>query len=119
MTDTQQRTLDFIRGYIRENGLSPTIAEIAEGMGWRSPNSAQIHVNALQQKGRLKVKRGANRGIVLTTTSFDCNNLALETAVRIMGIIEKAKCEKELWPDLRLQAAIHTEVINLMIKGVV
>lgn len=63
LTEKQQSTLDFIRAYIREHGLAPTIQEIATGMGWKSPNAAQSHVNALVRKGMLKIKRGANRGM--------------------------------------------------------
>ncbi|MDC7862249.1 LexA family protein [Pantoea ananatis] len=60
LTDTQQHALEFIRGYIRENGLSPTIIEIAEGMGWKSLNLAVNHINALERKGYLKIKRATD-----------------------------------------------------------
>jgi SOS-response transcriptional repressor LexA len=66
LTETQQSTLNFIRAYIRENGMSPSIQEIASGMGWKSPNSAHLHLKALQRKGYLEMKRGTNRGLVLT-----------------------------------------------------
>jgi len=66
LTKTQQSTLDYIRAYIRKNGLAPTTQEIASGMGWLSPNSAFEHLQALQRKGYLKIKRGISRGIVLT-----------------------------------------------------
>lgn len=66
LTDKQQATLDFIRAYIRENGMAPTNKEITAGMGWASANNAQAHLQALQRKGWLKVRRGASRGIVLT-----------------------------------------------------
>ncbi|QGY29040.1 LexA family transcriptional regulator [Pantoea cypripedii] len=66
LTDKQKAVLKFIRVYIRENGMAPTMLEIASGMGWSSPNSAQLHVNALRRKGCLTVRRGANRGLVLT-----------------------------------------------------
>ncbi|MDE8556078.1 LexA family transcriptional regulator [Pantoea vagans] len=123
LTDTQQRTLDFIRAYIRDNGLSPTIADIAEGMGWKSANAAQGHVDALQRKGALKVKRGENRsiyrGIVLTTTSYEHDSLALDTATRIMAIIRTAAQNKDYWPDMRIKAAVQVEVINaLQSRGV-
>ena len=65
LTDKQQATLDFIRGYVRDNGMAPTMQEIAAGMGWKSPNAAQLHVNALQRKGYVTMRRGANRGLVL------------------------------------------------------
>lgn len=65
LTDTQQATLDFIRGYIKRHRMSPTIYEIATGMGWRSPNAAQSHVDALKRKGWVAIRRGVNRGLSL------------------------------------------------------
>lgn len=114
LTDTQQRTLDFIRGYIRQNGLSPTIAEIAEGMGWSSPNSVVNHINALERKNYLKIKRGAGRGITLPATSYEYDSLALDTATRIMEIMRTAALNKDYWPEMRIKAAIQVEVINAM-----
>ncbi|WP_158784650.1 LexA family transcriptional regulator [Pantoea sp. BAV 3049] len=69
LTETQQATLDFIRGYIRENRLAPTYSEIASGMGWKSANSADEHVRSLIKKGHLKKRRGASRGLVLTDSA--------------------------------------------------
>lgn len=114
LTGKQQQTLDFIKGYIRANGMAPTMQEIASGMGWKSPNAAQGHVDSLQRKGRLRVKRGVNRGIVLTSTGFEHDSQALEVANRIMAIVGLADMEKEKWPDVRLKAAIQVEVINAM-----
>ena len=65
LTEKQQATLDFIRGYIRSNGMAPTMQEIAEGMGWRSPNAAQVHVDALKRKGLVTIRRGVSRGLSL------------------------------------------------------
>lgn len=114
LTEKQQATLYFIRDYIRANGMAPTMQEIASGMGWKSPNAAQGHVDSLQRKGRLKVKRGVNRGIVLTATSLEIDSQALEVASRIMAIVGLADMEKDKWPDVRLKAAIQVEVINAL-----
>lgn len=119
LTDTQQRTLDFIRGYIRQNGLAPTIQEIATGMGWRSPNAAHQQLAALERKGYLSIKRGSWRGIRLSPTSYENDSLALDTATRIMAIMRTASLNKNYWPDMRIKAAIQVEVINALNKGVV
>lgn len=65
LTEKQQQTLDFIRGYIRDNGMAPTMQEIASGMGWRSPNAVQVHVDALKRKGLVTIRRGVSRGLSL------------------------------------------------------
>lgn len=114
LTDTQQRTLDFIRGYIRQNGLAPTIQEIATGMGWKSSNAAHCQVDVLERKGKLKMRRGVSRGIVLNATSYEYDSQALDTATRIMEILRTAELNKDYWPDVRLKAAIQVEVISAM-----
>lgn len=65
LTDKQQSTLNFIQSYIKENKMSPTMLEIANGMGWSSPNAAQSHVDALKRKGWVKIRRGVSRGLSL------------------------------------------------------
>ncbi|MBD8159188.1 LexA family transcriptional regulator [Pantoea agglomerans] len=70
LTEKQQATLSFIRAYIRENGMAPTNKEIAAGMGWASANNAQVHLQALQRKGWLKIRRAVSRGIVLTGSAI-------------------------------------------------
>ncbi|ARF49616.1 LexA family transcriptional regulator [Pantoea stewartii] len=112
MTDTQQRTFDFIRGFIRENGLSPTIVEITEGMGWKSPNSAVNHINALERKGYLKIKRATGRGITLPATSYEHESLARDAATRIHEMLHIAF--RDGWPEVRIKAAIQVEVINAL-----
>jgi SOS-response transcriptional repressor LexA len=64
LTNTQTRVLEFIRTTIRQNQLPPTRREIAEHFGWRSENSAQDHLIALERKGAIARIHGA-RGIRL------------------------------------------------------
>lgn len=56
-----QECLDFIRETIEEKGVAPTIREIENALGYRSPSSAQYVVNQLVEKGYLvrdeKMKR--------------------------------------------------------------
>lgn len=66
LTEQQKKVLDFIRQAAR-GGLPPTLAEIAEQMGWRSNNSAVCVLVALEKKGWLTRLPGKkSRGIVLT-----------------------------------------------------
>ena len=49
LTPAQQRTLDFIRGYILREGYAPSLAEIALGLGVSSKGS--MHKQALAAGG--------------------------------------------------------------------
>src|SRR4051794_34317811 len=66
LTDRQQQVLKFIRDCIAADGLPPTRAEIAQALGFNSPNAAEQHVKALVNKGVLSWVPGASRGLRLT-----------------------------------------------------
>jgi len=45
--------------------MPPTRAEIAEGLGFSTPSSAEDHLQALARKGALEIVPGASRGLRL------------------------------------------------------
>ena len=51
LTEKQERILQFIIAFVRENGVSPTIREIMKVMGFSSPRPVQDHLKILQRKG--------------------------------------------------------------------
>jgi repressor LexA len=52
LTKKQARVLAFIQAR-QESGMSPTMREICDHFGFRSPNAATDHVKALRRKGYL------------------------------------------------------------------
>lgn len=64
LTTTQQNVLDFIRGFRRQYGKSPTAREIQKFLGVRSPNGATCHVKALIKKGLVRRDRYQARSII-------------------------------------------------------
>jgi repressor LexA len=65
LTERQQQVLKFIRDCVASDGLPPTRAEIAQALGFSSPNAAEQHVKALVNKGVLEWVPGASRGLRL------------------------------------------------------
>jgi len=65
LTARQQEILDLIRAEIHRTGFPPTRAEIAQALGFRSPNAAEDHLRALARKGAIVLTAGASRGIRL------------------------------------------------------
>lgn len=69
----QRVCLDFIRNYIASHGYSPSIREIAFGMGIRSNNGVNDHLRALQRKGYIDrlvtVGKGTGRARTVTLSS--------------------------------------------------
>ena len=66
LTQRQRRIFDFIRGEIDSNGNAPTIREIADEMGFASPNGVMCHLHALEKKGLINRGSFKSRSIKLT-----------------------------------------------------
>lgn len=64
LTKRQREIFDFIETYIDENNRPPTIQDIKETFGFRSPQSVVDHLTALEKKGHIK-RIPNSRGIVL------------------------------------------------------
>ena len=65
LTPRQTEILRLIQRAIAETGMPPTRAEIANELGFKSPNAAEEHLRALQRKGVITLVAGSARGIVL------------------------------------------------------
>ena len=63
ITSQQQRVLDCIQIYLNKTGFPPTRADICKELGFKSPNSAETHLRALQKKGFISIESGTSRGI--------------------------------------------------------
>ena len=63
LTPRQAEILTFIKRCLEDNGYPPTRAEIAQELGFKSPNAAEEHLKALARKGAIEMTPGASRGI--------------------------------------------------------
>jgi repressor LexA len=77
LTPRQRQVLELIRDSIEETGMPPTRAEIARSLSFRSPNSAEEHLRALERKGAITLLPGASRGIQLKDSLRDQLGLPL------------------------------------------
>jgi repressor LexA len=65
LTTRQAQVLDLIKRHINDTGYPPTRADIAQELGFRSPNAAEEHLKALARKGAIEMIPGTSRGIRL------------------------------------------------------
>ena len=63
LTKRQQQVLDIIKRAMRDKGMPPTRAEIANILGFKSANAAEEHLKALAKKGAIEILAGTSRGI--------------------------------------------------------
>ena len=71
LTKRQEEILNLIKTHILDLGFPPTRADIAETLGFKSPNAAEQHLRAIEKKGFIKILSGASRGIVLNDSESD------------------------------------------------
>ncbi len=71
LTSEQKRVYSFIIRYRQQTGFPPTVREIAQELGYKSPNNVRQHLRLIEQKGFIRLLAGKARGIEIT--SFEEN----------------------------------------------
>ena len=59
LSPMRQRILDYVTAFTRENGYPPTVREICDAVGLRSPSTVHSHLKILQDGGYLE--KGAHK----------------------------------------------------------
>ena len=54
VTERQRAILDYLRGFVDEHGYPPTVREIGEAVGLRSPSTVHAHLAQLERAGLLR-----------------------------------------------------------------
>ena len=63
LTPMRQKILEFVSEFSRDNGYPPTVREICEGVGLRSPSTVHAHLKILQEGGYLEKDGRKNRSL--------------------------------------------------------
>ena len=64
-TDKRERILEYITQFTRENGYSPSVREICEGVGLASTATVHYHLGALREAGLIEMDDMKKRAITL------------------------------------------------------
>lgn len=62
----QEKILKFIREFLDEHQMPPTLREIQDHMGFSAIGTIQYHIKSLTDSGLIEVKPKLSRGIMLT-----------------------------------------------------
>ena len=81
LTARQRQILDWIRAHLETTGMPPTRAEIAGGLGFSTPSSAEDHLQALARKGAIEIVPGTSRGLRL----IDMPGISVQGALPLVG----------------------------------
>jgi repressor LexA len=85
LTKRQKQILDFITGFIEENGYAPTYQEIGEYFDLSSPATIHQHIKALEDKGYLKSEYNAKRALEILEVMDESRSIAYE--LPLVGLI--------------------------------
>lgn len=69
ITSKQQQILNVIQSAIKAKGYPPSVREIGEAVGLKSPSTVHMHLNKLEQLGAIRRESEKNRAIDVVGSS--------------------------------------------------
>lgn len=69
-TKRQKELLDFVDGFIQQNGYGPSYREIMNALGYKSVSTVAIHIDGLILKGYLRKRDRSARSLEVVTTQL-------------------------------------------------
>lgn len=98
LTKKQKLMLDFIDGFIKGNGYSPTLREIMRALGYKSVSTVAKHVDNLVAAGLLDKRDGEVRSLALRRSEKEAwwQHLTKEIKQREAMDDEKSRSEAEV-----------------------
>lgn len=102
LTVRQHQVLLFIQEFMQEEGMPPTRAEIAEGLGFRSINAAEDHLKALARKQAIEVLPGTSRGIRLMEDAVESGLPVVGRVAAGQPILAEQHIQRHYQVDKRL-----------------
>ena len=61
LTHKQQEIYDYILSFAQENGYPPSVREIAQHVGLKSPSTVHFHLKGLREAGLISQAEGKSR----------------------------------------------------------
>ena len=87
LTNAQEELFEWIKNYIRDFHHSPSIRQMMNGMGLKSPAPIQSRLKHLQEKGYISWQEGRARTLQLVE-ELTANNIPILGSVAAGGLIE-------------------------------
>ena len=87
LTNAQEELFEWIKNYMRDFHHSPSIRQMMDGMGLKSPAPIQSRLKHLQEKGYISWQEGRARTLQLVE-ELTANNVPILGSVAAGGLIE-------------------------------
>lgn len=98
ITYRQREIYDFIRTFIKEKGVAPTIQEIADNIGFKSKRAVTYHLKVLENLNIIK-RDSSKRGIGIPQ---DISELKSEKTV-LIPLVGRAPCGSPVWAEQNIE----------------
>jgi repressor LexA len=98
LTSRQQAIYDLIKDMIINRGYGPTVREIGDHFGIRSPNGVMCHLKALEKKGYIFRSPNKSRAIELTSQA-----LGTGRGLPLVGVVAAGAMELAAEQDERIE----------------
>lgn len=96
-TKKQKILLDFIDGFIREHGYSPSYREIMNGLSYNSVATVALHVNNLIKRGHLRKRDNSARSLEVVGSDS-----------KRIGELNSIEASQEKWLVDRINTMLET-----------
>lgn len=83
LTKRQREVLEALVAFQKDRGYPPTVRELGQRIGLRSPRSVSLHLRALEEKGYLRRQRERSRAIEV----LDLNEAIADQRVRRLPLV--------------------------------
>jgi repressor LexA len=121
----QKVVLEFIQGFIKENGYPPTIREIGRACGISSTSVVNYNLNKLEREGLLVRDREVSRGLKLRSPLQSGNVIRVPLVGRIVAsepVHVPSSDEAALGADAAIEVTpdivdVHDDLFALQVKG--
>lgn len=103
LTRSQRKVLEFVRRYIKRKKRTPTLREIAKGVGVRAESTVHEHLVCLQKKGY--IKRPYNMAQIIILDNLDIYVQRIEEILEVVPLdsLEKSKLRRQLFSIFNLE----------------
>lgn len=92
LSSMQKRIYEYIASCIRDQGYPPSVREIGEAVGLKSPSTVHFHLKHLEEAGVIEKGAGKGRAITLTAHSTSGDKVPIVGHVAAGSPILAAEC---------------------------
>lgn len=117
LTRKQKEVLDFINTYLEENGISPTIDEIRQGLQLRAVSTIHEHLDSLREKGFLSKEDNSPKKISVRSNLKKIVHVPIIGTIAAGQPIEAIEDQQETISVINPQIKNSTEHYALRVTG--